>query len=278
MLAGKKAIAICMTPNPNNYGFLPSDLDGTTLPPQGAPNHYVELGNLTNQLAEYDFHVDFAYPKKSTFKGPHKISVPAYTLLCNDGANAACVPQPKPGEKLDSLSGLLMFRMAYRNFGDHESMLIPHSVAPGKSSTATAATRWYELRATPPGSKFRLYQAGTFQNKTDNLWMSSMAMDKQGNIAMGVSADNSSTLDTSIWLTGRVPTDPLGKLEAPVVVVKGSAVQVSHNWGDYSSMSIDPSDDCTFWYAQEYYNKKNGGPQSRDWTTHLVSFKFAGCE
>jgi hypothetical protein len=108
-----------------------------------------------------------------------------------------------------------MFRMAYRNFGDHESMLIPHSVAPGKGSTATAATRWYELRATPPGSKFTLYQAGTFQNKTDNLWMPSMAMDKQGNIAMGLSSDNSSNLDTSIWLTGRVPTDPPGKLESP---------------------------------------------------------------
>jgi hypothetical protein len=63
-----------------------------------------------------------------------------------------------------------------------------------------------------------------------------------------------------------------------VVVVKGSAVQAGYRWGDYSSMSIDPGDDCTFWYAQEYYNKKNGGPQSIDWTTHLVSFKFAGCE
>jgi len=280
MLAGKKAAAICITPNPNNYGFLPSDLDGSTMPPSGAPAHYVDLGNLTNQLAEFDFHVDFTHPKKSTFKGPHTISVPTYTLLCDDGGNFACVPQPSPGEKIDSLSGLLMFRMAYRNFGDHESMLIPHSVAPSKSSSAIAATRWYELRATPPGSKFTLYQAGTFQNKTDNLWMPSMAMDKQGNIAMGASSDNSSNLDTSIWLTGRVPSDPLGKMEAPVVVVKGSAVQVNggNRWGDYSSMSVDPSDDCTFWYAQEYYNKKNGGTQSNDWTTHLVSFKFTGCQ
>ena len=280
MLAGKKAIAICMTPNPNNFGFLPSDMDGATPPPKGAPNHYVDLANLTNQLAEFDFHVDFAHPKKSTFKGPHVIKVPTYTLLCNDGGNFACLPQPSPGEKVDSLSGLLMFRLAYRNLSDHESMLVPHSVAPGKGSTATAATRWYELRATPPGSKFTLYQAGTLQNKTDNLWMPSMAMDKQGNIAMGYSADSSSKLDSSIWYSGRVPSDPLGKMEAPTIVVKGSAVQVNggNRWGDYSSMSVDPSDDCTFWYAQEYYNKKNGGSQSNDWTTHLVSFKFSDCK
>jgi hypothetical protein len=109
--------------------------------------------------------------------------------------------------------------------------------------------------------------------------MASMAMDKQGNIAMGMSADSATNLEPSIWYTGRVPSDPLGQLEGPTVVVTGSAVQVNggNRWGDYSSMSIDPSDDCTFWYSQEYYNKKNGGSQSSDWTTHMVSFKFPGC-
>jgi hypothetical protein len=277
MLAGGKATMICIKADPNNFGFLPSDLDGATLPPKGAPNHYVELGNLTNQLKEFDFHVDFVNPKKSTFKGPHVISVPNYVLLCNDGGNFACVPQPKPGELVDSLSGLLMFRLAYRRFKDHESMVVAHAVQPGKGSTATVATRWYELRST--GGKFSLYQSGTFQSKTDNLWMASMAMDKQGNIAMGMSADSSKNLDTSIWYTGRVPSDPLGKMEAPTVVVKGSAVQTNggNRWGDYSSMSVDPSDDCTFWFSQEYYNKKNGGKQSTDWSTHMVSFKFDSC-
>ena len=277
MLAGGAATMICVKPNPLNYGFLPSDLDGTAPPPVGAPNHYLELGNLTNELKEFDFHVDFANPQKSSFKGPHVIRVPNYILLCNDGNIFACVPQPKPGEKVDSLSGLLMFRLAYRNFGDHESMVVPHAVKPGKGSAATVATRWYELRST--GGDFTLYQSGTFQNPTDNVWMASMAMDKQGNIAMGMSADSATNLDPSIWYTGRGPSDPLGQMEAPTVVVTGSAVQVNggNRWGDYSSMSIDPSDDCTFWYSQEYYNKKNGGSQSGDWTTHMVSFKFPGC-
>jgi hypothetical protein len=278
MLSGGKATMICIKPNPANFGFLPSDLDGTTLPPKGSPNHYLELGNLTDQLKEFDFHVDFVNPKNSTFKGPHVIPVPNYVLLCDDGGNFACVPQPSPGEKVDSLSGLLMFRLAYRRFASHDSMVVAHAVQPGKGSTATVATRWYELRST--GGKFSLYQSGTFQNKTDNLWMASIAMDKQGNIAMGMSADSSTNLDTSVWYTGRVPGDPLGKMEAPVVVAKGSAVQVKggNRWGDYSSMSVDPSDDCTFWYSQEYYNKKNGGTQSSDWTTHLVSFKFDSCK
>jgi hypothetical protein len=280
MLAGKKAVMICFSPGPSNFGYLPSDLDGGTAPPKGAPNHYVELAASTNQLTEFDFHVDFTHPKKSTFTGPNTITVPTYVSICGNGGNFACVPQPSPGEKVDSLSGLLMFRLAYRNFGDHESMVVAHAVQPGKNSSATVATRWYELRATPPGSQFSLYQSGTFQHKTDNLWMASIAMDKQGNIAMGMSADNSTTLDTSVWYTGRVPTDPLGKMERPTVAVKGSAVQVNggNRWGDYSSMSIDPTDDCTFWFVQEYYNKKNGGNQSTDWTTRLVSFKFNGCK
>lgn len=277
MLAGGAATMICIKPNPENYGFLPSDLDGLTPPPNGAPNHYLELGNLTNELKEFDFHADFANPQKSTFKGPHVIKVPNYVLLCDDGNNFACVPQPKPGEKVDSLSGLLMFRLAYRNFGDHESLVVPHAVQPGKGSTATVATRWYELRST--GEGFSLYQSGTFQSPTDNLWMASMAMDKRGNIAMGMSADSPTNLDPSIWYTVRVPGDPLGQMEAPTVVVTGSAVQVEggNRWGDYSSMSVDPSDDCTFWYAQEYYNKKNGGKASGDWTTHMFAFKIEGC-
>jgi hypothetical protein len=99
---------------------------------------------------------------------------------------------------------------------------------------------------------------------------------------MGMSA-SSKSLKPSVWYTGRVPNDPLGKMEAPTIAVKGTAVQESGingtvRWGDYSSMSVDPSDDCTFWYSQEYYNKKNGGPVSLDWSTHIVAFKFDSCK
>ena len=277
MLAGKsKAALICFTPNNNNFSFLPSDLDGATLPPTGAPNHYVEIGNTTDTLNEYDFHVDFVHPKKSTFTGPHSITVPSFSLACGGGD---CIPQPPPGEQVESLGDRLLFRLGYRNFGDHESMVVAHSVTPGKGSTAVSAMRWYELRATPPGKNFALYQSGTYQNKSTSLWMGSAAMDKQGNIALGMSA-SSATVKPSVWYTGRLAGDPLGKMEAPIVAVKGTSVEIgdSQRWGDYSSMSIDPVDDCTFWYSQMYYNKKYGGASSVDWDTRMVVFKFDSCK
>src|SRR3984957_12385585 len=151
MLSGKKTAAmICFNPNSSDMGFLPSDVDGSTPPPKGAPNHYVELGNSNTTLKEYDFHVDFAHPKKSTFKGPHTITVPAYTQLCG-GGGGACIPEPNGGGTLDALGDRLMYRNAYRNFGHHESMLFSHAVAPKKGSTAVSAMRWYELRSAPSG-------------------------------------------------------------------------------------------------------------------------------
>ena len=139
--------------------------------------------------------------------------------------------------------------------------------------------RWYELRATPVGSAFATYQAGTFQNKAVSLWMGSAAMDKEGNIALGMSA-SSTAKDPSVWYTGRRAGDPLGKMEAPTIAAKGSAIESGdrQRWGDYSSMSLDPSDDCTFWYSQMYYNKKHGGISSGDWDTRIAAFKFDDCK
>jgi hypothetical protein len=273
MLAGTTATMECFSPNSANFSFLPSDLDGATPPPAGAPNHYVELGNTTSTLNEYDFHVDFANPNNATFTGPQVITVPVYKQLCG-GGNGACIPQPSPGTLVDALGDRLMFRLAYRNFGDHEAMVVTHSVAPAKGSSAVSAVRWYELRATPVGATFAAHQSGTLQSKTDNLWMGSIAMDKAGDIALGFSRDNTTTLKPSIVYTGRVPTDPLGMMETPVLAVKGTGVQTGSNrWGDYSTMSLDPSDDCTFWYTQEY-GKSNG----TNWATHMVSFKFTTCQ
>jgi hypothetical protein len=272
MLAGQAATMVCFSPNSQNFSFLPSDVDGTTLPPAGAPDHFLEIGNGTNTLNYWDFHVDFVNTKNSTFTGPHTITVPSYSLAC--GGFSDCEPQPSPGESLDSLGDRLMYRNAYRNFGDHETMLVSHSVKPGSGATSQGAMRWYEFRATPPGSTFTLYQAGTYQNKNISLWMGSVAMDKAGDIALGMSA-SSSSLNPAIVYTGRIPADPLGKMESPKIVAKGTGVQVNGGgrWGDYSSMSIDPADDCTFWYSQEYYNS-NG----TNWVSHVASFKFGGCQ
>ncbi len=272
MLSGGTAAMICFPSNSLNFGFLPADFDGTTAPPAGAPNHFMELGNTTSSINYWDFHVDFTNPQNSTFTGPNVIKVPTYVVTCG-GGGGACIPQPSPGSLVDAIGARAMFRHAYRNFGDHEALVFNHPVKPGNGATSVGATRWYEFRATPVGGTFSLYQAGTFQSKTNNVWMGSMAMDKVGDIAVGASED-SKTLFPSIIIAGRTSADALGKLEAPLLVAKGKGVQTGTNrWGDYSSMSVDPTDDCTFWYAQEYYTA-NG----ENWITHVTSFKFTGCQ
>jgi hypothetical protein len=272
MLAGSPATAVCFPPVVTNYSFLPSDIDGTTAPPAGAPDHFLELDAVSfTKLDQFDFHVDFVTPPNSTFTGPKALTIPSWTQICP--GTRSCIPQPSPGELVDSLGDRLMFRVGYRNFGDHEALVASHTVKPS-TGTAVGATRWYEFRSTPPGGTFTQFQAGTFQHPTISVWVGSIAMDKTGDIALGMSA-SSSKVDPSVVYTGRVPTDAAGKMEAPFVVVKGTGVQTStsNRWGDYSSMVIDPSDDCTFWFAGEYI-KSTG---SFNWNTRLNSFKFTGC-
>jgi hypothetical protein len=276
MLAGNTATMQCFTAGTSVQlqTFLPADLDGTTAPPTGEPNTYITLGSDTAHLNLWQFHVDFTNPSNSTFTGPNALAVPAYTLVCQSDFQDVrnCVPQPSPGEGLDAISNRLMYRNAYRNLGTYESMLVSDTVKPSSSSTAVAAVRWYEIRNP---SAPTLFQSGTYQNAKYSLWMSSIAQDKMGDIALGFSA-SSTALDPSVAYVGRVPTDPVGKMEAPALVVKGTGVQEStdNRWGDYSTMQVDPTDDCTFWYTQEYI-KKTG---SFNWSTRIASFKFNSCQ
>ncbi|HEV2381143.1 MAG TPA: hypothetical protein VG206_15285 [Terriglobia bacterium] len=271
MLAGNTATAICFQRGTSDFALLPADLDGATAPPSGSPNYQMELGTST-KLNLFKFHVDFVTPTNSTFTGPTPLTVPSYTDAC--ASTGDCVVQPSPGEKLDSLGDRLMFRLAYRNFGTFESLVANHSVKPSGSGAAVSGVRWYEVRS--PGSSPVIFQKGTVGGGTSSVgkWMGSIAEDKNGDIALGYSKSNSST-KPSIEYVGRVPTDALGTMESAKLVATGTGVQTnsSHRWGDYSSMAIDPSDDCTFWYAQEYY-KTTG---SFNFSTHLNSFRFNTC-
>jgi len=268
MLAGNTAKMVCFQRGSGDFALVPADVDGATQPAAGAPNFQMDLASST-QLNLYKFHVDFVTTSNSTFTGPTKLTVAAYTDACS-----ACIKQPSPGESLDSLGDRLMYRLAYRNFGDHESMVVSHSVKGTGTGNAPSAVRWYEIRN--PNSSPVLFQQGTFGGGSlaAALWMGSIAMDKLGNIALGASA-SSATLKPSILFTGRVPTDALGKMESGKLIVQGTGVQQNsfNRWGDYSSMAIDPVDDCTFWYAQEYY-KTNG---SFNFSTRLASLKFTTC-
>jgi len=271
MLAGNAATIQCFNSGNQYFSLLPSDIDGNTAPPAGSPNYIISLGTTTTTLDLWQFHVDFVTPANSTFTGPTALTVPAYTLVCSSGTNRSCIPQPSPGEHVDSLGGRLMYRNAYRNFGDHEALVVSHTVKPPAGSTAVGSVRWYEIRTpmTPT-----LFQSGTFANAKVSFWMPSIAMDKVGDIALGFSA-SATILDPSVLYTGRVPSDPVGTMESPKIVIKGTGVQEStaNRWGDYSAMQVDPTDDCTFWYTQEYI-KSTG---SFHWATRINSFKFNTC-
>ncbi len=263
MLAGQSATQVCFQQGSSVGGLLPSDLDGTTPPPAGSPNYMLYFG--TNNLNLFKFHVDFTTPSNSTFTGPTVISVAAFTPLCSGGT---CVVQPGTTQQLDSLADRLMYRLAYRNLGTHESLVTSHAV----SVSGGGGVRWYEIQ-NPSGTP-SLAQQGTFAPDSSYRWMSSIAMDQVGDIATGYSV-SSSSINPSIRYTGRVPTDPSGTMEAEVNVVSGTGSQTTglSRWGDYSAMQVDPVDDCTFWYTQEYI-KTNG---TFNWNTRIANFKFPSC-
>ncbi len=266
MLAGNPMTRICFLRPATDFSLLPADLDGSTPPPAGSPEYELELAN-SNSLNLYRFHVDFGTPGNSTLTGPISIPVASYTQACP--STGTCIPQPGTSQQLDSLGDRLMHRLAYRNFGDHESLVATHSVRPGTGSAS--GVRWYEIRS--PRTTPVVFQQSTVATAAFSLWMGSIAMDKSGDMALGVSA-SSSSLFPSIAYTGRVPTDPLGTVSLGVAIVLGTGSQTGiSRWGDYSSMSVDPADDCTFWYANEYLS--NTG--SFNWRTRIASFKFNSC-
>ncbi|HZQ67936.1 MAG TPA: hypothetical protein VFA68_05390 [Terriglobales bacterium] len=269
MLAGTTATSVCFQKTINDFALLPADLDGNTPPPSGATNPYVELATTTS-INLFQFHVDFVNTNNSTFTGPTPLTVAAWTQLCPTGTRA-CVPQPSPGEKLDGKGDRLNYRNAYRNFTDHEALVLTQVVDKG---AGIAGERWYEVRS--PRSGATIFQQGTVVNPgATNFWLGSIAQDKLGDIALSYNVSNATTTFPSVQYVGRVPTDPIGKMEAPKSVIRGTGAQTatSNRWGDYASMSIDPADDCTFWASNEYI-KTTG---SFNWKTRIVKFKFNSC-
>jgi len=263
MLAGTAATQVCFQQGTSVGGLLPSDLDGSTAPPAGSPNYMLYFG--TNNLNLFKFHVDFTTPSNSTFTGPTVINVAAFSPLCGGGT---CVPQPSATQQLDSLADRLMYRLAYRNFGSHESLVVNHSVVAGSGG----GIRWYEIQ-NPSGTPV-VAQQSTFAPDSNYRWMGSVAMDQAGDLAVGYSV-SSSSLSPSVRFAGRVPTDPASTLESEVNIVSGSGSQTGNlsRWGDYSAMQIDPVDDCTFWFTEEYM-KTTG---SFNWNTRIANFKFPNC-
>src|SRR6202521_484280 len=280
MLVGDStAQQICFTTGTFDDGLLPGDLDSAaTLPPPGQAEVY--LGSIDNTppngsvIYKYLFHVDFTTPSNSTFTGAGgtmPINVASFGLACGGGF-AGCIPQGGIADRLDALGDRLMYRLAYRNFSDHQTWLVSHSVTAGSS----VGERWYEFHAPENSTSLSVFQQGTFAPDSSYRWMGSIAMDSAQDIALGYSISSSSpSMSPSISYTGRVSSDALGTMESEAQIVAGTGSQsfAAHRWGDYTSMAIDGADDCTFWYTNQYYMVT----AQFDWSTRLASFKFPSC-
>ena len=244
--------------------LLPSDFDGTIAPPAGAPNYFADMNT---PMDIYKFHVDWNTPANSTFTLGSTVSPAAYTQLC--GSTGTCIQQPGTTQQLDSLGDRLMFRLAYRRFADgHESLVVSHAAQAGSGQ---GGVRWYEIRN--PAGTASIFQQGTYAPDTTNRWMSSVAMDQAGDIGLGYSV-SSSTINPGIRYTGRLVTDALGTMpQGEGTILTGSGHQTTYSrWGDYADMTVDPADDCTFWFTTEYNNSN-----ALAWSTRIASFKFPSC-
>ena len=258
MLVGDEdAQMVFFGPYPDKFSLQPSDVDGQA-PPAGSPNFIATVNTFgSKQLEIFEFSVDWENTSNSTYSLGVSLN-PGYFNPNFDG-----IPQPNTSQKLDVLSQMLMFRLAYRNFGDYQVMLANHTV----NVSGRAGIKWYELRLEE--DNWFIYQQGVYApNDGLNRWMGSIVMNADGKIALGYSVSSNSVFP-SIRYTGRSPDAPPGEMNyEEIEVVSGTTSQSGiSRWGDYSCISVDPADDTTFWFTNEYHH---GG-----WRTRIISFDFA---
>ncbi len=264
---------------------IPGDVEGYTLPPAGERIPILTIYDSTatdGTLALYRFHPRFDKPSASTFTTtPQFIRVNPFDFDICPASRSTCIPQPGTTTRLEAINLRPMNKMVYRNFGDHEALLVVQTVdgtnAPA-GAFGVAAEQWYEIRGIGTAATTTVFQEGSSPNRgVDNVsrWMGSINFDNAGNIALGYSA-SSDTVIPSIRYAVRATTDVTGTLGSEINAYSGTGVETgttAGRWGDYSHMSLDPVDDCTFWYTQEYY----GVSSISGWRTRIVNFKMPNC-
>lgn len=260
-------------------GMLPADVEGA-MPAAGTPNYFTQFdddawGYSPDQLQIWEMKTNWTNGT-ATFKKKQSLTVNAFDSEVCTGYARDCITQPGTAQGLDAIADRLMYRLVYRKFPNHTAMVVNHTVnVDGGEPKGQAGIRWYELRST--GGAWSVYQQGTYAPDTENRWMGSMAIDEEGNIALGFSISSASTAP-NMGYVGRKPTDPLGTLpQSEVIMINpavaaGSQLSTSARWGDYSMMDVAP-DGCYFWYTTEYLR----GNTSAEWYTKIGTFKFDDC-
>ena len=269
--------------------FLPADMEGTTLPTdvsQGGMFMRYSFGGISLRI--FKLKPTFATSTVTIGDGFGgfgtsafiNIPVGATTVACN-GAASTCVAQPGTTTVLDTLADRLMYRLSYRNRGGVDSLVVNQSVDPDGAGARSSAVRWYEVRS-PLTAAPTLFQNATYDpGAASDRWMGSIASDKLGNLMLGYSVANAGTgLKPSLRVAGRLRTDIKNTLRSEVTLITGTGSQTITaapapltRWGDYTTMQVDPVNDCTFWYIGQYLATDG----TFNWRTRIGSFKFTGC-
>jgi hypothetical protein len=274
MLQGLPAREQCIVIDGVNF-LNNADVDGQTLPPAGAPNIMMAAGGAQlrhvyedDGIYYWKLHVDWSDTTKTSLTGPVKIPVAPYHYLC-DGQLTSCVPQPGTDRRLDAQGDKIMQRLVYRRVNGHESIVALHSV---NTAAGGGGVRWYEFRLDRKRDPV-LYQQGTFAPDSFYRWMPSIGMDRRGDIGIGYSFGGTPNYAGQRF-AARLANDPRGTLTFhETVLVEGEASQTGTvRWEDYTTLAMDPSDDCTFWYVGDYYRK---GAQT--YSTRIGGFRLKEC-
>jgi len=269
-------------------GLLPADIDGHRRPQNGAPAPIFGTqdddwgyGATSDAINVWELTVQWKAQPAAALEYAGQLPVASFDSAFPCAPTSRdCLPQPgivNPTQFLDVQSSRQrpIHRLAYRNFGDHESMVTNQSV---EAKPGIAGVRWYEVRRT--NGQYSVHQQGTYSPDDVNRWMGSAAMDRDGNIALGYSVVDGVSVFPGIRYTGRYADDPAGAMTvAETVIINGTGVQTTTNsrWGDDTSLNVDPTDDCTFWYVNEYYTAEGQASSAAGWQTRIASFKLPGC-
>ena len=274
MMRGEPATEQCVIID--GVSFLNNaDIDGTAMPPKGAPNIIMATGGTQlkkvfedDGIYSWKFHVDWQHPDRTSVTGPTKIAVAPYHFLC-DGQLTSCVPQPDTNRRLDAQGDKLMQRLVYRRIGGRQSIVAVHSV---NTAAGGGGVRWYEFRLDKNGDP-SLFQQGTYAPDSLFRWMASPGIDRRGNIAIGYSFGGTPHYAGQRF-AARLSNDPPGQMTLrEAVLIEGKAAQGNTpRWEDYTTTAMDPSDDCTFWYVGDYL--KAG---ATSYSSRIGAFRLPGC-
>ena len=277
-------------------GLLPANIDGkqkpmtdTAIPLVGTQDDGGGYGATFDAINIWDLLVKWRSTPVATLVLNTQLPTAAFDSIYPCGVVPGSLPPssrdclPEPGitdgsRYLDILSYRQRptWRLAYRNFKGYEALVTNQSV---EATPGVAGVRWYEIRRT--GASYSLFQQGTYAPGDGvHRWMGSIAQDQKGNMALGYSVVNGVDVYPGIRYTGRLAGDVPGQMTlGEATIIDGAGVQRTTNsrWGDYTSMNVDPTDDCTFWYVNEYYTLAGQLSSTAGWQTRIASFKFPSC-